>query len=102
MAIRHHLTEYNRPALETEVTVFISAAWIALPGKLVAVIPAAEVPDQEALAQHFTPLPPRVNLKQIPIPKRRSKYERWVVERRPGRCFVFAMDKFTTFEVSGT
>lgn len=57
-------------------------------GKVVHIIEAgAEPPD---LKEHFTVQNRSTALKKIPQPRRPSKYRRYLIERRPGRCFVYS------------
>lgn len=59
-----------------------------LTGILVLEIPAGAAPDPVALAPFFKGQVGSM-LSKVPVPTRPSKYARWVVQLRPGRCFVF-------------
>lgn len=56
-------------------------------GRLVAIIEAGETP--RPMPEHFHIQTWATALKKVPHPTRPSKYRRYIVQRRPGRCFVY-------------
>lgn len=61
-----------------------------LDGVVVNIIPANEKPPD--LKEHFTQQNVSTALSKVSVPTRPSKYVRYVVQKRPGRCFVYPDD----------
>lgn len=74
----------------------VLAMWdraVILTGPVVEIIEAGETPPAKVhLEHHFRDQNLATSLKKVSIPTRPSKYRRYIVQRRPGRCFVYPDD----------
>ena len=74
----------------------VLAMWdraVILTGPVVEIIEAGEQPPAKVhLEHHFRDQNIATSLKRVSIPSRPSKYRRYIVQRRPGRCFVYPED----------